>query len=528
MAIACLRLPDAFQATVREGLIAKVLKHLTLKRSTYASRVEISTHAEAFAALIDIGFINIAGGRVEQPACWAFHCSGGRIPWTVVEARRSGGARQARSPPFLRCCASLRTAVPQSQCWARPLTWPRALLSCLRSLLPRCGPSLRTSSKYDTTNIEETIGWTRQRIATFSAAVCELHTRVQALAHCQLAAIGPTRCTLTRRTRPQAPRRNWAVRRWSRLELAADVCGAGLRAVRSYFGHRNAVFAMAYDHSRDQLISGSKDSTLIIWSTTGQAGEWPPHAGIQVVKTLDISQHYACSMDIDANHQTLLVASAAKVTGLYINVDADTEARAAADHYIDWLKIQYPTLVEENTFRMLGAAGKGQKVVMHDAMVTCLDCGGSNGHEVLSGSMHAHIRSWDLRALLSPARTSATSSSPVGTAELDDSAVVKVALCGASRGAAVSTFNGLCYVEHSSGGSTLFGLRTPAFADGRHVGLYHNLRWVNSHSTLFAAGNDQHIDETGRLANTCGSSKLALLCNSAQIRRRRRREDVVT
>jgi hypothetical protein len=55
------RLPDQAKSRMREFLIPKVLKHLTVRRPVEASRMEFFAHAEAFATLVNLEFVPING-----------------------------------------------------------------------------------------------------------------------------------------------------------------------------------------------------------------------------------------------------------------------------------------------------------------------------------------------------------------------------------------------------------------------------------------------------------------------------------
>lgn len=84
-------------------------------------------------------------------------------------------------------------------------------------------------------------------------------------------------------------------------------------------------------------------------------------------------------------------------------------------------------------------------------------------------------------------------SAPVAALQLDDSAVLKVALGGgSSSSAAVSTLRGLYLVDFSSARPAA-RLAEP-FKDGRRIGRYHDLKWANGRSLLYAAGDDMRID----------------------------------
>ena len=56
-----LRLPEPYKTKMREELIQKVFKFLTLKRPLDANRMEFFAYAEAFASLVKLEFVNITG-----------------------------------------------------------------------------------------------------------------------------------------------------------------------------------------------------------------------------------------------------------------------------------------------------------------------------------------------------------------------------------------------------------------------------------------------------------------------------------
>jgi len=84
-------------------------------------------------------------------------------------------------------------------------------------------------------------------------------------------------------------------------------------------------------------------------------------------------------------------------------------------------------------------------------------------------------------------------SAPVSSLQLDDSAVLKVSLGGGTSSAAVSTLRGLYLVDFASGARPVARPAEP-FKDGRRIGRYHDLKWANGRSLLYAAGDDMRID----------------------------------
>lgn len=123
------------------------------------------------------------------------------------------------------------------------------------------------------------------------------------------------------------------------------------------------------------------------------------------------------------------------------------------------------------------------RVVTHEGMVTCLDA-----HEniLVSGGLDKQILIWDIRSL-----STNKYSTPIRKILVDDFAVLKVAIGPSAASAAVSTLKGLYWVDFAT------GTAKPAvpFSDGRKMRRYHDLKWNNTHSILFAAGDDMRIDQ---------------------------------
>ena len=54
-------LPEPYRTRMRDAVIPRVLKHLTLKRPVAVDRTEFFAHAEAFAALVQLECVSIPG-----------------------------------------------------------------------------------------------------------------------------------------------------------------------------------------------------------------------------------------------------------------------------------------------------------------------------------------------------------------------------------------------------------------------------------------------------------------------------------
>ncbi|KAL2652534.1 hypothetical protein R1flu_020662 [Riccia fluitans] len=503
------RLPEPAQTKLRDALIPKVLKHLTVKRPVDASRMDFFAHAEAFASLVTLEFVSISGAIT-----------------TIIALLRKPENRSAAVTML-----------------------GKTVELCLQQLTDKCDPSALADLnaalqnvtedvfQYDINYIEDSMGWSRQPAVSLDS------TRVSPV---------------------QPP---------GDLKKGLADGSGGLHAVESFLGHRQTVFAMAYDEKRNQLISGGKDGTLIAWTTDGQISE-----------TVEMARHYACSMDVHPSLQTLLVCGVAKeeapgpagtrilpppcivsygpngrgwkeqgflskessklvscikamggsehafVTGETVHSNSGLDGSGQRlDERVCYYDIQtsssfsslqpvrqyteHEDLItcvclfppNSNLFLsgsrdftvrvwdrrvdrcvgLFGTVGKTGRLQAHDAMITCLDAIDTN--MILSAGMDTRILRWDSRTLGNQGGCG-----PVSTLQLDDSAVLKVALGGTATTAAVSTLRGLYLVD--------FALPRPIarladpFKDGRRVGRYHDLKWAGNRNVLYAAGDDMRVD----------------------------------
>lgn len=119
------------------------------------------------------------------------------------------------------------------------------------------------------------------------------------------------------------------------------------------------------------------------------------------------------------------------------------------------------------------AAGR---VTAHQGMVTCLD---ALDYILLSTSVDKRIVLWDVRAQQQLCEY------------VVDSAVLKAALGPSSQYAAVSTVQGLHLVDFA----TMTSVSAGPFKERRTAGKYHDLKWNGQRTSLYAAGEDMHIDQ---------------------------------
>eukprot|EP00667_Euglena_gracilis_P006325 EG_transcript_6378 len=90
---------------------------------------------------------------------------------------------------------------------------------------------------------------------------------------------------------------------WQDGGVGDGVKPAALMPHRSFEGHRNVIFSLAYDPSRDVLVSASKDGRVITWSAEGKQQD-----------LIELPRHYACSMDINPKQRILYMCGVSKET----------------------------------------------------------------------------------------------------------------------------------------------------------------------------------------------------------------------
>ncbi|KAH8970628.1 hypothetical protein BDL97_02G097800 [Sphagnum fallax] len=510
------RLPEPAKSRMRDFLIPKVLKHLTLKRPVEASRMDFFAHAEAFAALVSLEFVSISGAVT-----------------TIITLLRKPDTRCA-AITMLGKTVELCVQQLNDKCDANTMAELNAVLHNVTE----------DAFQYDINYIEDSMNWNRPMLAGVVPKPEQ-----------------PTPATMSL----QGDSGKGSV-------LDASPASSGLHAADSYRGHQNPIFAMSYDDKRNQLISGAKDGTLIVWTADGKVSE-----------TVDMASHYACSMDINSSHQMLLVCGVAKedssgqggnrllpppciqrygaaghgwkeqgmlskdssklvacikamggmehafVTGETVHTSAPEGSGPWLDERVCYYDInaassfanlqpvrqyaEHEDLItcvslfppnhnifmsgsrdftvrvwdrrRERCVGMFGTVAKNGRLQAHDAMITCLDAIDTNF--ILSAGMDTRVLRWDFRTLANQG-----GSAPVASLQLDDSAVLKVALGGRPNCAAVSTLRGLYLADFSNPRPTA-RLAEP-FKDNRRIGRYHDLKWANGRNLLYAAGDDMRID----------------------------------
>ncbi|CAI5534162.1 unnamed protein product [Closterium sp. Naga37s-1] len=147
-----------------------------------------------------------------------------------------------------------------------------------------------------------------------------------------------------------------------------------------------------------------------------------------------------------------------------------------------------------NAVALLGSPSPSGRPQAHAGMVTALDaCPASV--TIASGGMDGYLKLWDLRSL-----HSLGNSPPLGSLNLDESPILKLASSMLPGVVAVSTVRGLYLADLSGsvgpsggGGARLAG----GFQDGRQPGRYHDIKWAHGRRLLFAGGDAMRVDVYG-------------------------------
>ncbi|GJP31688.1 hypothetical protein CLOM_g14742 [Closterium sp. NIES-68] len=147
-----------------------------------------------------------------------------------------------------------------------------------------------------------------------------------------------------------------------------------------------------------------------------------------------------------------------------------------------------------NAVALLGSPSPSGRPQAHAGMVTALDACPATV-TVASGGMDGYLKLWDLRSL-----QSLGNSPPLGSLNLDESPILKLASSMLPGVVAVSTVRGL-YLADLSGsvGPSGGGSARPAggFQDGRQPGRYHDIKWAHGRRLLFAGGDAMRVDVYG-------------------------------
>jgi hypothetical protein len=215
-----------------------------------------------------------------------------------------------------------------------------------------------------------------------------------------------------------------------------DSAGGGAKPIplapfKSYEGHRNVIFALAYDPTHDVLVSASKDGRVITWGTDGKQQD-----------VIELQRHYACSMDINPKHRILYMCGVSKETQGAAAKDA--HPAVIAYHQTDHKKWQQHGTLEKHDTKVISSVkasvyGSGNQFVtgetmkgsadeftrsvvccydlnasqtgsfeslmpvrvfeQHQDIITCMAAVPRSEHLFLSGSRDCRVLLWDVRVV---------------------------------------------------------------------------------------------------------------------------------
>lgn len=504
------RLPEVPRAKMRDALIPKVLKHLTVKRPVEASRMEFFAHAEAFAALVNLEFVSITGAvttiitllRKQENRCAAITMLGKTVELCLQQL-----TEKCDPGTLQELAASLRNItedvfqydinyIEDTMGWNRPLSGSLPLDQTGVDVKSSLSHSLLTSSH----GLKATESYLGHRNTIFAMSYDESRGRLVSGGKDGTLIVWGVDGQVTETVDMQ---RHYACS----MDIHINhhtllVCGVAKEDAIGQGPGRVAALPppciLCYapvGHGWKEQGCVSKDSSKLV-SCIKAMGQGSEHAFV-TGETIHTSSGEGGAQRLDERLCYYDISSASSFANLQ-------PLRQYAEHedLITCVSLFPPNPnifmsgSRDCTVRvwdrrtpssvgMFGTLTKTGRVQAHDGMITCLDA--NDAGAILSAGMDTRVLRWDFRTLSTPG-----GSSPLSTVQLDDTAVLKVALGGSPGGAAVSTLRGL-YMVDLAGPRPMATLADP-FSDGRRIGRYHDLKWAHSRKTLFAAGDDMRVD----------------------------------
>lgn len=518
------KLPEEMRNKAREWVVQKVLTHLAKKRPVTVDRVQFFAHADAFAALVKLGFVQVDGA--------------------VQTMERLLMKPDTRSAAV--------TMLGKSVEYCSEMLLQRTTPGYLAALWRALDKVTEDNFQYDKNYITETLSKTAPPGGLpGTAAAPTPPTAAPAPAASASPTAGPT--------------------------AVAGPSPTVITPIASLEGHTGTIFALAYNPQRQQLCSASKDCTVRVWGLDGsQQGR------------LETPNHYCCSLDTSARSGMLLLCCGCAADGVpdpgslhyaaYMPTNDPAQPWAKQGHLalpdrsmltsVRFLEPNSDIFVTGETFAAPGSAHKQELVCVydpghgsfdtmapiaayaeHEQVVTTLCPWPSNPNIFVSGSTDATIRIWDRRVaahsvgmfgtldsatnyarahgdtitcvdvmgdlLVSTAvdgymlvwdfraigNTQVAAGQPVPVIEpvvrmqVDGQPVLKAAAFGSplANFAAVSTFQGLYGVDISNMAAPSVVTTSP-LPDGRPFKPYHDLKWAIGQPMLYGASEGHIID----------------------------------
>lgn len=482
------KLPEPFKTRVRDGLISKVLSHLTKKRPVNADRTQFFAHAEAFAVLVQIEFVSVDGAAQ-----------------TIERLLNKVDTRSA-------AVTMLGKTVE--------LCSDKLLQKCNRSYLTGLWKALEKVNedvfKYDVDWITQYMGWaTDSQVPTGTAALASATAAMPQALTAVNSYVGHTKTVFTmcydvahRHLISGGKDGNVIV--WNEQGQVAYRIDIPIHYVCSMDIHpkNNMLFVCGvatetakapvppciqmYDTNRRWAKRGAmnKHGSTLISCLRCMGPETDGFVTGETASNVDgTQQELVCYYDMSrsANFETLIPVHAYKEHNNLVTCVATCPTHP--NLFVSGSRDMTIRVWDKRSDKSVGMFGnlEGGTVKAHDDMITCLDV-----HEnlLLSTGCDGMMGFWDFRHL----GHNPTACPPIHTMPLDGNPILKVALTGAPYPtmAAVSTFLGLYIVDFTNAASPTSFAAT-LFPDTQFK-PYHDIKWAHNQNYLFATGDNLSID----------------------------------
>ncbi|KAK9908488.1 hypothetical protein WJX75_008589 [Coccomyxa subellipsoidea] len=462
-------LPDHFKTDIKQPLIARVMKHLTLPRQVNGNRTEFFTQAEAFACIVSLEFVTIPGAV--QTLC------------TLLKDETK------------RCAAVTMLGKTAEHC-AEQLKrdCPPPLLDTLRQQMEGLEPEFN----YDKEYINECMGWAPAASPNGTApAGSNGHagSKMRPTLTTSFAGHGDGVIALAWDQANQqlaSSCKDGSLILWDpqgrqlqRLSAAPGYAYNGM----AWAAEQGHLAALGLHHSSTPCIDvyrsgrGSLELrarlmrspasllssvTILPNSSEFATGERMGDSGVVSLYDFNSLPHNG-----EAQPVTLLKGTQDLVTVVAPLGSVPVLLSGAKDGTIAVWDVRQSTVA----MTLVGCTRGAQED--NTAMVTTID---SQETTVMAGCLDTYISKWDLRS------SSQGMNSPLASVSLDSSAVLRIALGGSPGWAAISTIDGLYYTDPFEPSLKPENMRAGATS----VQHYADVKWGMGEQVLYA-GSDQGV-----------------------------------
>ncbi|CAI5458179.1 unnamed protein product [Closterium sp. Yama58-4] len=533
-----------------------ILKFLTIKRPPDASRAEFFVHAEAFAALVHLEFVSIQGAvttiltllRKPDNRCAAVTMLGKTVELCAPQLVAQGDPGKMEE---------LRKAVLglKEEAFRYDVNYVRDSLGWTDSpITSTTSPAPAATAATAATGALPAVP---HATAALSAAMLVPVDSYHGHLHTILA-VGVDNNSGAAASHHHSSISSPCSLCFSHHHLFPS---AMLVPVDSYHGHQHTILAVGVDSNSGATWSAAMDGSLIMWGADGKPRQSlllgshyvcgmdllysPPSLLLAAAPRDDMSEGQAASHPVapcilqltgdegagggaggggggggwqvtgrlDRNQTSVI--SCIKAIGIHPDLAFITaESMAPSDGS--------PASPRDRIccYDLTGAPFSSlhpvRQYTEHEDLITCLTVFPPNPNLFLSGSRDTTIRLWDRRASNAVVASggmdgylklwdlrslhSLGNSPPLGSLNLDESPILKLASSMLPGVVAVSTVRGL-YLADLSGsvGPSGGGVARLAggFQDGRQPGRYHDIKWAHGRRLLFAGGDAMRVDVYG-------------------------------